>query len=52
MEDGSKDAEQRAYERWNQMLEEYIEPPLDESIDEALIDYMAKKKESMADEWY
>jgi trimethylamine--corrinoid protein Co-methyltransferase len=34
------------------MLEEYEEPPLDESIDEALIDYMAKKKESMADEWY
>ena len=52
VEDGSKDAEQRAYERWNQMLEEYIEPPLDESIDEALIDYMAKKKESMEDEWY
>jgi trimethylamine--corrinoid protein Co-methyltransferase len=52
VEDGSKDAEQRAYERWNQMLEEYEEPPLDESIDEALIDYMAKKKESMADEWY
>jgi len=52
VEDGSKDAEQRAYERWNQMLKEYIEPPLDESIDEALIDYMAKKKESMEDEWY
>ncbi len=52
VEDGSKDAEQRAYERWNQMLEEYEEPPLDESIDEALVDYMIKKKESMADEWY
>ena len=34
------------------MLEEYIEPPLDDSIDEELIDYIVKKKESMADEWY
>jgi len=27
-EDGSKDAEERAYERWNTMLDEYIEPPM------------------------
>jgi len=51
-EDGSKDAEQRAYERWNQMLEEYIEPPMDQAIDEELLDFMRKKKEGMADEWY
>ena len=51
-EDGSKNAEQRAYERWNQMLEEYVEPPLDESIDEELIGFITKKKESMVDEWY
>ncbi len=51
-EDGSKNSEQRAYERWNQMLEEYVEPPLDESIDEELVDFIAKKKEGMADEWY
>jgi len=51
-EDGSKDAEQRAYERWNKMLEEYIEPPMDQAIDEELLDFMRKKKEGMADEWY
>jgi trimethylamine--corrinoid protein Co-methyltransferase len=51
-EDGSKNSEQRAYERWNQMLKEYVEPPLDESIDEELVGFIAKKKESMADEWY
>ena len=51
-EDGSKDAEQRAYERWNKMLEEYIEPPMDQAIDEELLDFMCKKKEGMADEWY
>jgi trimethylamine:corrinoid methyltransferase-like protein len=34
------------------MLEEYIEPPMDQAIDEELLDFMRKKKEGMADEWY
>jgi trimethylamine--corrinoid protein Co-methyltransferase len=51
-EDGSKDTEQRAYERWNKMLEEYQPPELDPSIDEALLDFMKRKKDSMEDEWY
>ena len=34
------------------MLEEYIEPPMDQAIDEELLDFMQKKKEGMADEWY
>ncbi len=51
-EDGSKDAEQRAYERWNKMLAEYQPPELDPSTDEALVDFIRQKKDSMADEWY
>jgi len=51
-EDGSKDAEQRAYERWNKMLDEYQLPTLDPAIDEALLDFVRVKKDSMEDEWY
>jgi len=51
-EDGAKDTERRAFERWNQMLNEYEAPPLDEAIDEELQAFIAKKKESMADAWY
>ena len=51
-EDGAKDTERRAFERWNQMLNEYEAPPLDEAVDEELQAFIAKKKESMADAWY
>ncbi len=51
-EDGSKDTERRAYERWNKLLKEYEAPPLDEAIDEELKAFVAKKKEGMDDAWY
>ena len=51
-EDGSKDMQQRAYARWQQMLNEYQPPPIDAAIDEALLDFIARKKASMADAWY
>ena len=51
-EDGSKDMQQRAYERWTKMLREYEAPPIDKAIDEALLEFMAKKKASMDDAWY
>ena len=51
-EDGSKDMQQRAYERWNQMLNEYQPPAIDAAIDEALLDFIARRKASMADAWY
>lgn len=51
-EDGSKDTERRAYERWNKMLDEYVAPALDPAIDEELKAFIAKRKESMADAWY
>ncbi len=49
---GSKDTAERAYDRWNQMLNEYEAPPLDQAKDDELLAYIAKKKESMADAWY
>ena len=51
-DDGSKDMQQRAYDRWKQMLNEYEIPPMDEGTNEALVDFVAKKKASMDDAWY
>ena len=34
------------------MLRDYEAPPLDPGIDEALQDFMARKKETMPDIWH
>jgi trimethylamine--corrinoid protein Co-methyltransferase len=47
--EGSKDAAQRANGLWKKMLADYVPPPLDPGIDEALLDYIARKKASMPD---
>ncbi|MCU9850172.1 trimethylamine methyltransferase family protein [Defluviimonas sp. WL0024] len=49
---GSTDAATRANRLWKEKLREYQAPHLDEGIDEALKDYIAKKKASMPDAWY
>jgi trimethylamine--corrinoid protein Co-methyltransferase len=51
-ERGSKDAQTRAFERWKQMLNEYEEPPMDPAVDEALKDYVARRKTGLPDAWY
>jgi len=51
-EAGAKDTEARAYDRWNQLLEEYQAPLLDPAIDEELKAFIAKRKEGMKDAWY
>ena len=51
-EGGSTDMATRANRRWKKTLAEYEAPPLDVAIDEALTDYMARRKNSMADAWY
>jgi trimethylamine--corrinoid protein Co-methyltransferase len=51
-ERGAKDTERRAHERWNRLLAEYEAPEIDPGIDEALKDYVARKKAGMADAWY
>lgn len=51
-EGGSTDMAARANRLWKKTLAEYEAPPLDESIDEALTDYMSVRKRAMADAWY
>jgi trimethylamine--corrinoid protein Co-methyltransferase len=52
VEEGSKDAARRAYERWNRLLEEYVPPPIDVATREALEDYVARRKAALPDAWY
>lgn len=51
-EAGGADMAMRANQRWKTVLETYIAPPLAPATDEALLDFMAKKKASMPDGWY
>jgi len=47
--EGEKTADQRANALWKKWLAEYEAPPLDPAIDEALRDFIARKKASMPD---
>ncbi|WP_299934624.1 trimethylamine methyltransferase family protein [uncultured Pelagimonas sp.] len=51
-EQGSVDAAARANTRWKETLRDYEAPPMDIATQEALQDYMARKKASMIDMWY
>jgi trimethylamine--corrinoid protein Co-methyltransferase len=48
-EDGALDAAQRANKIWKRMLAEYEAPPIDPGIDEALQDFIARRKASFPD---
>jgi trimethylamine---corrinoid protein Co-methyltransferase len=48
-EDGSQDAAQRANTIWKRMLREYEAPPIDEGVDEALREFIAKRKAAQPD---
>ena len=48
-EDGSLDAAQRANAIWKRMLAEYEQPPLDPGVDEALREFVARRKASEPD---
>jgi trimethylamine--corrinoid protein Co-methyltransferase len=50
--DGSMDAAQRANVRWKAALEDYQAPAIDESVDEALQEYIKKRKASFPDANY
>jgi trimethylamine--corrinoid protein Co-methyltransferase len=47
--EGRKDMTVRANERWKRQLAEYAAPPLDAAVDEALVDYMNRRKGSFPD---
>lgn len=51
-EQGEVDMATRANTRWKKLLNEYKAPALDQGIDEALLEFMDKKKASMPDAWY
>ncbi len=50
--DGAMDAERRANALWKEMLERYEAPPLDPAIDEALREFMDRRKAEMPDMSY
>ena len=51
-QDGSLDAAQRANRIWKQMLREYEAPPLDPAIDEALVEFISRRKSEFEDRDY
>ncbi len=51
-DDGQEDMQQRANRRWKQILAHYEQPPMDPAIDQALLDFIADKKNTMPDRWY
>ncbi|MGB0846486.1 MAG: trimethylamine methyltransferase family protein [Thiolinea sp.] len=52
LEQGSQTLEQRAQQLWQQKLAEYEAPDIDPAVDEELLAFIQRRKNSMADEWY
>jgi trimethylamine--corrinoid protein Co-methyltransferase len=50
-EEGSLDAAQRANALWKRRLAEYEPPALDEAIDEAMREFVARRKAELPDEF-
>lgn len=48
-QEGRLTAEQRANAVWKRMLEEYVDPGLDPARDEALLEFMAKRRAELPD---
>ena len=51
-EGGAKDMRERAFLRWTAMLESYEAPAIDQGIDEALQDFVARRKREIPEAWY
>jgi trimethylamine--corrinoid protein Co-methyltransferase len=51
-EAGGEDSMIRANKRWKRILAEVEDPPIDPAVDEALLDFVARRKGSMPDAWY
>jgi len=47
--EGAQDMNKRANTQWKKMLAEYEAPPMDPAVDEALLDYMKRRKDSFPD---
>jgi trimethylamine--corrinoid protein Co-methyltransferase len=51
-EAGQTSSATRANKRWKAALAEYQPPPIDPGVDEALRDFIDRKKAAMSDQWY
>ena len=51
-EEGGQNIAQRANEKWKQMLSDYEAPPMDPATDEALQEFMVRRKSEMPDIWH
>jgi len=51
-EQGREDAMQRANRQWKKTLQDYKAPDLDEATDEALKEFVGRRKAEMDDSWY
>ena len=49
---GAKDAALRANAHWKEALKGYEPPPMDLAVDEALKEFIARKKERVPDAWH
>ena len=49
--EGSQDAQQRAHQKYQQLLQEYVAPPLDLAVDAALCDFIARRKVEIKPEY-
>jgi trimethylamine--corrinoid protein Co-methyltransferase len=47
--EGSLEQPRRAHRRWRALLESYQPPPLEPAVDEALRDFIARRKQEMPD---
>ena len=51
-EAGQQTADRRAAAQWQQMLQEYEQPQMQDSVRDALTEFVAERKASMPDEWH
>jgi trimethylamine--corrinoid protein Co-methyltransferase len=49
--EGAQDAQQRAHQKYQQLLQEYVAPPLDPSVDAALREFVARRKAEIKPEY-
>ncbi|MGD9705463.1 MAG: trimethylamine methyltransferase family protein [Acidimicrobiia bacterium] len=49
---GERRVEELAHERWKATLRDYEPPPIDSAVDEALQDFVARRKAAVPDQWH
>lgn len=52
LQQGAETIERRANRHWKQLLAEAVPPAMDPAVDEALLDFIERRKRSLQDQWY